>query len=165
MGPPAPLRSGETPAAWAHADGLFGEGHASLAGPGTPEVAEFAPATLAGALQISLDAGRQLIADALELTYRLPRLWDHARAGRVPVWRARQISRETHDLSLEAVGFADRLISATPTKINQVDATRLVQEARLYFDPDRAAADEEAALASAASGYAQAARRRPPRCS
>ncbi len=142
-----PCADGETPAAWAHADGLFGEGHASLAGPGTPEVAEFAPATLAGALGISLDAGRQLIADALELTYRLPRLWDHARAGRVPVWRARQISRETHDLSLEAVGFADRLISATPTKINQVDATRLVQEARLYFDPDRAVADEEAALA------------------
>ena len=142
-----PCADGETPAAWAHADGLFDEGHASLAGPGTPEVAEFAPATLAGALGISLDAGRQLIADALELTYRLPRLWDHARAGRVPVWRARQISRETHDLSLEAVGFADRLISATPTKINQVDATRLVNEARLYFDPDRAAADEEAALA------------------
>ncbi len=43
--------------------------------------------------------------------------------------------------------FADRLIAATPAKINQVRAERLVQEARLYFDPDRAVADEEEALA------------------
>jgi hypothetical protein len=39
------------------------------------------------------------------------------------------------------------LIAATPAKINQVRAERLVQEARLYFDPDRALADEEEALA------------------
>ena len=59
------------------------------------------------------------------------------------MWRARAISRETHDLSVEAVAFADRLICATPSKIGLVDAARLVQEARLYFDPDRAIADEE----------------------
>ena len=42
--------------------------------------------------------------------------------------------------------FADRLIAATPRRIGQVKAAQLVQEARLYFDPDRALADEEAAL-------------------
>ncbi len=63
------------------------------------------------------------------------------------MWRARQISRETHDLSLDAVGFADRLIAATPERIDQVDAARLVHEARLYYDPDRATADEDEALA------------------
>ena len=42
--------------------------------------------------------------------------------------------------------FADRLIAATPRRIGQVQAARLVQEARLYFDPDRALADEEEAL-------------------
>ena len=63
------------------------------------------------------------------------------------MWRARAISRETHDLSVEAVAFADRLICATPSKIGLVDAARLVQEARLYFDPDRAIADEEHELA------------------
>src|SRR4029077_15247186 len=54
---------------------------------------------------------------------------------------------ETHDLSVEAVAFADRLIAATPSKIGLVDAARLVQEARLYFHPDRAIADEEHELA------------------
>ena len=68
-------------------------------------------------------------------------------AGEVPVWRARLIARETTDLSVEAALFADRLIAATPRRIGQVQAARLVQEARLYFDPDRALADEEEALA------------------
>src|SRR3954452_1327857 len=96
-----------------------------LAGEGAPLVAEFAPADLAAALDLSLDAGRQLIADALELTYRLPRLWSLVLEGRVPAWRARAISHETHDLSPEAVAFADRLIAATPSKIRLVDASRL----------------------------------------
>ncbi len=48
---------------------------------------------------------KQLLADALELTYRLPRLLDLVERGAVPVWRARAISRETHDLSLEAVAY------------------------------------------------------------
>ena len=65
----------------------------------------------------------------------------------MPVWRARLVARHTTDLSVEAALFADRLIAATPTRISQVHAERLVQEARLYFDPDRAVADEEEALA------------------
>ncbi len=118
-----------------------------MAGPGAPLVAEFAPLELGAALAISHEAARQLVADALELGHRLPRLWDLVRAGRVPAWRARLIARETTDLSLEAASFADRLIAATPTKVGLVNATGLVAEARLYFDPDRAVADEEQALA------------------
>ena len=104
------------------------------------------PSDLAAALGITQDAGRQLIADALELAHRLPRLWKRVLAGEVPVWRARLIARETTDLSQKAALFADRLIAATPRRIGQVQAARLVQEARLYFDPDRALADEEEAL-------------------
>src|SRR6478735_1506715 len=134
------------PAGWEDDHGLFTAG-APLAGPGAPLVEEFAPASLAAALGITLEAAKQLLADALELTYRLPGLLDLVERGAVPVWRARAISRETHDLSVEAVAFADRLICATPSKIGLVDAARLVQEARLYFDPDRAIADEEHELA------------------
>ncbi len=115
-------------------------------GPGAPWVAEFAPVDLAAALGITHDAARQLIADALELDYRLPKLWKRVLAGEVPVWRARLIARETTDLSLEAALFADQLIAAMPRRIGQVKAAQLVQEARLYFDPDRAIADEEEAL-------------------
>jgi len=136
----------ETPSHWGEAD-LHDEGLVPLAGVGAPWVAEFAPVHLAAALGITQDAGRQLIADALELAHRLPRLWARAVAGAVPVWRARLIARETTDLSIEAALFADRLIAATPRRIGQVQAARLVQEARLYFDPDRVIADEEEALA------------------
>ncbi len=118
-----------------------------LAGPGAPWVAEFAPADLGAALGISLDAARSLVGDALELAHRLPRLWDLVRELRVPAWRARVIARETRDLSVDAALFADRLIAATPDRVGLVNAARLVQEARLWFDPDRAIADEEAALA------------------
>jgi hypothetical protein len=140
-----PCPTDQWPAHWG--DPSIEESLTPLAGVGAPLVAEFAPAELAAALAISLDAGRLLVADALELTYRLPRFFDTVLAGVVPVWKARVISRETHDLGPEAVAFADRLLAATPDKISQVDATRLVTEARLWFDPDRAVADEEHELA------------------
>ena len=140
-----PCPANETPAHWGEAD-LHDEGLVPLAGVGAPWVAEFAPVHLAAALGITHDTGRQLITDALELAHRLPRLWARVLAGEVPVWRARLIARETTDLSVKAALFADRLIAATPRRIGQVKAAQLVQEARLYFDPDRAIADEEAAL-------------------
>ena len=140
-----PCPAGEVPAHWGEVD-LHGEGLVALAGPGAPLVAEFAPLELGAALAISHETARQLVADALELGHRLPRLWDLVRAGRVPAWRARLIAQETTDLSLEAARFADRLIAATPDKVGLVNASRLVQEARLFFDPDRAVADEQQAL-------------------
>ncbi len=47
-----------------------------LAGPGAPLVAEFCIAEFAAALGRSTDSGRALVADAMELKYRLTRLWD-----------------------------------------------------------------------------------------
>ena len=66
-----PCPAEQTPAHWGEVD-LHSEGLVTLAGPGAPWVAEFAPADLAAALGISHDAARQLIADALELAHRLP---------------------------------------------------------------------------------------------
>jgi hypothetical protein len=141
-----PCPATEVPAHWGQVD-LHGEGLVPLAGPGAPWVAEFAPVDLAAALGISHDAGRQLIGEALELACRLPRLWDLVRAGGVPAWQARMITRETTDLSLAAAAFADRLIAAAPEQVGKVHAARLVAEARLFFDPDRAVDEEDHALA------------------
>src|SRR6188768_1748695 len=91
---PCPVN--ETPAHWGEAD-LHDEGLVPLAGPGAPWVAEFAPVHLAAALGITHDVGRQLLADALELAQRLPRLWKQVLTGAVPVWRARLVARETPD--------------------------------------------------------------------
>ena len=141
-----PCPTDQVPAHWGEVT-LHGEGLLLLAGPGAPLVAEFAPADLGAALGITLAAAMQLLADALELGYRLPRLWDLVLSLQVPAWIARAIARETGDLSLEAAAFADRMIAATPHQIGRVAASRLVQEARLYFDPDRAVDDEQQALA------------------
>src|ERR1700712_4003584 len=46
-----------------------------LAGPGAPLVAEFCIAEFALAIGRSTDSGRMLIADAVELKYRLPMVW------------------------------------------------------------------------------------------
>ncbi len=98
-----PCPAGEWPAHWG--DPTLSEQVVPLAGPGAPLVAEFAPADLGAALGVSVDAARPLIADALELGHRLPRLWELVIAGLAPAWRARLIARETTDLCPEAVSL------------------------------------------------------------
>src|SRR6478609_586122 len=64
-----PCPADEWPAHWG--DPRLDEHVMTLAGVGAPLVAEWAPADLAAALNLTLDAARLLIADALELVYRL----------------------------------------------------------------------------------------------
>jgi hypothetical protein len=55
-------------------------------GEGTPEVSEYCAAEL-GALQgTGIMAARSLIADALDVRYRLPRLWGRVLTGGVGGW-------------------------------------------------------------------------------
>src|ERR1700712_37384 len=82
-----PCPADEWPAHWG--DPSLDEEVVPLAGQGGPWGAGYAPADLAAALDVSLDAARLLVGDSLELCYRLPRLWELTVAGSVPVWRAR----------------------------------------------------------------------------
>src|ERR1700748_129317 len=84
------------------------EGELAIAGLGAPLVAEFCIADLALALGMSTDAGRAYLGDAIEVRYRLPRLWAVVTAGRVPVWKARRIAQATKPLSPDAAGYVDR---------------------------------------------------------
>jgi hypothetical protein len=80
-------------------------------GEGTPEVSEYCAAEL-GALQgTGMAAARALIADALDLRYRLPRLWDRVLTGGVRAWQARQIAEQTRSLSWEACVDVDHALS------------------------------------------------------
>ncbi len=142
-----PVARGGQAAGWGEVD-LHGEGLVPLAGEGTPQVAEFAPAELAAHLGISHDAGRQLIGDALELRHRLPRLFDLVLAGTVPAWRARQAAALTTRLTPEMVTRVDKMLASDPQHLTLVRAQRVVEEAVLYYDPDRVVADEQAALAA-----------------
>ena len=142
-----PVPRGEQAAGWGEVD-LHGEGLVPLAGQGTPQVAEFAPAELAGHLGISHDAGRQLIGDALELRHRLPRLFELVLAGTVPAWRARQAAALTTRLTPEMVTWVDKMLACDPQHLTVVRVRRVIEETILHYDPDRAVADEQAALAA-----------------
>ena len=111
----------------------------SLAGDGTPGIAEYAVEELGAVLEVPYLTAYGLCADSVAVCYRLPRLWERLHAGLVPAWQARLVARETHGLSVEMVGFVDRQVAIL------IDRRRfptlrvlrdLVHEARLRMDPD-----------------------------
>ena len=61
-----------------------------------PGVAERAVEELAAALDVSYRSACGLVAAALELRYRLPRLWALVRAGRLQAWKARKVAELHH---------------------------------------------------------------------
>ena len=126
-------------------DDLGFESAVLIAGEGTPEVGEFCAHELAVALHISTDSGSSLIAEALELADRLPRVWARVKAGDLPPWRARRIADRTICLPPEGADYVDRHFApfAHRMGIGQVD--RLGEEALVRFDPEKAEARRLAA--------------------
>jgi hypothetical protein len=122
---------------------------AGLAGVETPGVSEYAVETLAATLGVAYTAGLRLVSEAVELRYRLPRLWSLVQDGRLQAWKARLVASETTGLSSEAVAFVDRHLAVTATKNTTPTPAKLkelLHEAMLRCDPDRAAGVEQAAL-------------------
>lgn len=144
-----PAPNAQEVAGWG--DGImYGEGFLPLAGEGAPAVAEFAPFDLAAALGWSTDATRALMGDGLELVHRLPGLWALVCELKVSAATARYAAEQTRDLAFEAAAHADRLLTRA-IGVGLLSSRRiraLVDEARLYHDPDRAIDDELHALAS-----------------
>ena len=122
-------------AAWAED---FGDMALPIAGPGAPLVAEFCIPEFAAAVGLPTDVGRALLGEALELRYRLPRLWQRVVAGDLAAWRARRVARATVDLSPEAAAYVDRHVAHVAHKIRPSTVDRLVEEAIGRFMPDTA---------------------------
>src|SRR5689334_17985257 len=92
---------------------------APLAGDGTPGVSESAVTELAAVLGLTYAAGLALVSEAVELCFRLPRLWKLVQQGRLQAWKARKVAHRTTDLSREAVDFVDRHLAVSGAR-NQV---------------------------------------------
>ena len=117
-----------------------------LAGHGTPMVAERAVEELAAALDVSYGSACGLVAAALELRYRLPRLWSQVQAGQLQAWKARKIAQQTTHLGPEAVAFVDAQASIAGAKNRLVpNLSGLVHSALIRFEPENARRREEAA--------------------
>jgi hypothetical protein len=69
-------------------------------------------------------------------------------AGTVPAWRARQAAALTTRLSWEMVTWVDKMLAGDPQHLAVVRVRRVIEETILHYDPDRAVADEQAALAA-----------------
>ncbi len=101
---------------------VAGEESARFGGDGTPEVAEFAPAELGVEIGVSPGQARMLIADALDLRHRLPRLWGRVQAGQVPARDARRVAARTRLLTLDQAMVVDRRVVRV---VGQLSWTRL----------------------------------------
>src|SRR4051812_20280080 len=120
---------------------------ARLAGDGTPGIAQYAVEELAAALNVGYHTGLSLVSDAVELCYRLPKLWALVQDGALQAWKARTVATETTSLSTAAAGFVDTHL-ATTARRNKLPGPggirALVHQALLRCDPDTAAAVEQA---------------------
>jgi hypothetical protein len=112
-----------------------------LAGEGAPLVAEFCLGEFAAAIGRSTDAGRAKIAHAVELKYRLPRLWARTQSGDLEPWRACRIAAATLGLSRDAAAYVDEQLVAVAHKVGVTKLERLVEQAIARFMPERAAAE------------------------
>ncbi len=82
-----------------------------LGGDGTPLVWEFAVAEAATALAMTTWSTRRLMADALDIRHRLPRLWRGLDHGTVIAALARKVAQATRDLTPAAAGTVDEHIT------------------------------------------------------
>ncbi|GAA1763477.1 hypothetical protein GCM10009795_007580 [Nocardioides hankookensis] len=114
------------------------EGELAIAGPGAPLVAEFCVADLALALGMSTDAGRTYLGDALEIRYRLPKIWAVVVAGRVAVWKARRIAQATKPLCVEGAAYVDKHLADQAARCSFAQIDRSVADALRQFEPAEA---------------------------
>ena len=114
-------------------------------GPGTPMVSEFCVTEL-GALQgTGPMAARALVADALDLRYRLPMLWKQVQAGQVRAWQARKVAEHTRPLSWDACADLDAAISGFIGMMPWSRFLTILTAAILDADPELAAEREDRA--------------------
>jgi hypothetical protein len=114
-------------------------------GPGTPAVAEFAPAELGAVLELSTNAAADLIADALDLRHRLPALWQRVCDHDVKPWMAREIAEMTRHLQGDAARAVDARVARWADRLTWGRLRSYVEAAIIAADPDHAQQLVEAA--------------------
>ncbi|GEP36019.1 hypothetical protein NSZ01_37870 [Nocardioides szechwanensis] len=116
----------------------FGDHGIPLAGDGAPWVSEFAVMELGTALGVSTDSAKRYVGAALEVRYRLPRLWERVASGDLAFWKARLIAERTMCLPEAGAAFVDQRVAFVAHKIGYAELQRQIDAAQLRFDPDAA---------------------------
>lgn len=123
------------------------EGARRLGGRGTPEVCEFAAAELGPLLQTTTGGAVNLMADALDLRHRLPRIWRRVRAGEVRSWQARKVAQATRHLTPAGAEEVDAAIAGFLGALPWGRFERLLEAQVMAADP--LGAERKADLAEA----------------
>jgi hypothetical protein len=126
-------------------DRYYGETGVPVAGPGAPLVGEFCVTEFAAAIGLPTEAGKDYLGQAVELRYRLPKVWARVVNADLPAWRARRVARATIALSVEAAAFVDAHVAHVAHKVRPAQLDRLVEEAIGRFMPEEAARRHEQA--------------------
>ncbi len=108
-----------------------------IAGDGAP-VDESAVAEFALALGMKHETGIRYVGDAIELRYRLPRIWRRVMAGEVAVFKARKIAQDTRTLSMDAAAAVDRHLALIARRRSWAEIERQITRARAEYDPEEA---------------------------
>ncbi|MFC7500836.1 DUF222 domain-containing protein, partial [Nocardioides sp. GCM10030258] len=115
-----------------------------IAGDGAPLVSEFNLMELIAVLGRSPDGGRGYVGRIIECAWRLPGVYAAVVEGRLEPWRAERIADLTRSLNADAAAFVDRQLAAVGG-VGWAQLERLVTEAVIRFDPDRAEQERQAA--------------------
>ncbi|GAA2091981.1 hypothetical protein GCM10009841_00600 [Microlunatus panaciterrae] len=109
-------------------------------GESTPEVLEFAAAELGALQEMGAVSAGKLIADALDLRHRLPRLWQRLQAGQVRAYQARWVAQHTRHLSPAAAAYVDSRVAGHANALPWSRFQTLVEATIITADPDQAEA-------------------------
>ncbi|WP_134739757.1 HNH endonuclease signature motif containing protein [Nocardioides sp. 503] len=120
------------------AEASFGDHGIPLAGDGAPWVSEFAVMELGAALGMSTDSAKRYVGAALEVRYRLPRVWARVEAMELPFYKARWIAEHTMALPAAGAAYVDRMVGFVAHKVSFAEIERQIAAAKAQFDPEGA---------------------------
>lgn len=118
-----------------------------VGGEGTPVVLSHCPAELGAVLETTHGGAKHLIADALDLRDRLPRLWETVQDGRVAAWKARRVAAATRVLTWAQVTQVDGIVCAVIATLGWSRFEAVLDATIKRADPVGARAAEEEAAA------------------
>ena len=115
-----------------------------IAGEGAPLVSEFNLMELIATLGRTPDGGRAYVGRIIECAWRLHGVYAAVLQGRIPTWKAERIADLTRSLNADAAAFVDRHLAAVRDP-GWAQIERLVREAIIRFDPERAEEERQKA--------------------
>ncbi len=113
---------------------------------GTPRITEHAAAAFGARIQTSPYGAKRLIADAVDLHHRLPKLWAGVQAGTVRSTHARHVAEACRELSAEEAGWVDsEVVEIADGRLAWARFEAVVEGKVAAASPELARAREEAA--------------------